>query len=102
MKKTLLRPLKTFLFAGLLASSTLTAQLNGVYTIDNTIAASATNFTSFATFAASLNVGGVSGPVTVNVGTTSGPYTEQVNFIQAPGISATNTVTINGNGRTIT
>jgi hypothetical protein len=76
--------------------------MGGVFTIDNTQVASATNFTSFTSFAARINTAGVNAPVTVNVAIGSGPYTEQVSFIQAPGISATNTVTVNGNGRTIT
>ncbi|MES2680899.1 MAG: T9SS type A sorting domain-containing protein [Bacteroidota bacterium] len=91
----------TLILVCLFFSAKFLAQLNGVYTINNTIAASATNFTSFATFAASLNVGGVSGPVTVNV-LSNAVFTEQVNFNQAPGISSTNTVTINGNGATLT
>jgi hypothetical protein len=88
----------------LISMSTLNTEaqvMNGVYTIDNTQVSSATNFTSFTAFAARINTAGVSGPVTVNVGITSGPYNEQVNFVQAPGISATNSVTVNGNGRTI-
>jgi len=91
----------TFILVLLLLSARYLGQLNGIYTINNSIAASSTNFTSFATFAASLNVGGVSGPVTVNV-LTNGTFNEQVNFLQAPGISATNSVLINGNGATIT
>lgn len=78
------------------------AQLNGVYTIDNTQPASTTNFTSFTQFASTLNAQGVSGPVTANVGNTSGPYVEQVEFQQITGASAINTITINGNGRTVT
>ncbi|WP_317896711.1 T9SS type A sorting domain-containing protein [Aurantibacillus circumpalustris] len=78
------------------------AQLSGIVTINNTIPSSATNFTSFTAFAAVVNTAGVSGPLTVNVAATSNLYTEQVSFSQAPGISATNTITINGNGRTIT
>lgn len=78
------------------------AQLNGIYTIDNTLPASTTNFTSFTQFASTLNAQGVSGAVTVNVGASSGPYNEQINIIQYTGASATNSVVINGNGRTIT
>src|ERR1043165_5156466 len=84
------------------SASMLRAQLNGVYTIDNTLPASATNFTSFTQFASTLNVQGVNGPVIVNVGLGSGPYTEQVEILQYTGASATNSVVINGNGRTIT
>ncbi len=91
------------LYLGILFSATtLRAQLNGVYTIDNTAPSSATNFTSFTQFASTLNAQGVSGPVTVNVGLGSGPYSEQIEIIQYAGASATNSVVINGNGRTIT
>lgn len=84
----------------LLPPAYLQAQLNGTYSIDNTQAASATNFTSFTQFASTLNAQGVSGPVTINVG--GGPYNEQININQYTGGSATNSVVINGNGRTIT
>src|SRR5690606_30360884 len=85
-----------------LPGTKLLAQLNGAYTIDNTIPSSATNFTSFTAFANAINANGVSGPVVVNVGATSGPYNEQIEIIQYAGASATNSVVINGNGRTIT
>jgi len=75
--------------------------LNGVYTINNTIAPSATNYTSFASFAADLNLNGVTGPVVVNV-IANTIFTEQINFDQAPGVSSTNSIVINGNGSTIT
>ncbi|PBQ30367.1 hypothetical protein CNR22_00845 [Sphingobacteriaceae bacterium] len=75
--------------------------LSGVVTINNSIAASATNYTSFTSFAAALNTGGLTGTLVVNVGGT-GPYTEQVTFSQITGASATNTITINGNGYILT
>ncbi|WP_317899394.1 T9SS type A sorting domain-containing protein [Aurantibacillus circumpalustris] len=93
---------KVFFACLLLFSIKAFAQLAGVVTINNTAPASATNFTSFTAFAAVVNTAGVSGPLTVNVDVASGPYTEQVKFLQAPGISATNTITINGNGRVLT
>ncbi len=80
----------------------LGAQLNGVYTINQTIAASSTNFISFSALSASLSSVGVSGPVTINVVTGTGPYNEQVTFNQMTGSSSVNTITINGNGNTIT
>lgn len=76
--------------------------LNGNYTLDNTQPVSATNFTSFTQLATALNANGVAGPVTVNVGITSGPYSEAVTFNQATGVSATNSITIIGNGRILT
>jgi hypothetical protein len=87
-----------FCFAGL----KLSAQLSGVYTINQTMGASATNFVSFNALAAALNTSGVSGPVTVNVVANTGPYIEQVTFNAITGTSGTNTITINGNGNTLT
>lgn len=72
----------------------------GTYTINSTAPASATNFQSFTALIAALN-GGINGPMVINVNASSGPYTEQAAFKVIPGSSATNTVTINGNGRTI-
>ncbi|MES2681248.1 MAG: T9SS type A sorting domain-containing protein [Bacteroidota bacterium] len=77
------------------------AALSGVYTINNTIGSSVTNYTSFTAFANDLNTLGVTGPVVVNV-IASTVFNEQINFTQAPGISAVNSVTINGNGSTLT
>jgi hypothetical protein len=76
--------------------------LSGVYTIDQTAMASATNFTSFASFAAALNTNGVSGPVTANVASGTGPYTEQVLFTSISGASSNNRIVINGNDNLIT
>ncbi|GBL36107.1 hypothetical protein EMGBS15_17020 [Filimonas sp.] len=76
--------------------------MNGAYTINSGAAPSVTNFQSFTSFAAALNCGGVSGPVTVNVVSGSGPYVEQVSINQIAGASGINTVTINGNNTTLT
>src|SRR4051812_44749415 len=78
------------------------AQLSGVYTIDASQITGGTNFQTFNALATALNSQGVSGPVTVNCAIGTGPYVEQVTFNQITGMSATNTVTINGNGVTIT
>jgi hypothetical protein len=80
----------------------LDAQLSGVYTINSAAATGSGNYQTFTAFASALNSSGVSGPVTVNVVSGSGPYSEQVNFTQAAGVSSTNTITINGNGCTLT
>jgi|GEM_PF-778005 len=88
------------------------AALSGTYTIDKSGTASATVYKSFKDLASDLSGGtrsdggtvngpGVSGAVTVNVKASSGPYTEQVIFKAAAGASATNSITINGNGETI-
>jgi hypothetical protein len=74
------------------------AQLSGVVTIDNTGLPAAPNYTSFTALAADLATQGVNAPLTVNVAAGTGPYNEQVNFGTINGTSATNTITINGNG----
>ena len=100
------KPYKTIKFLAMLfvlASFRMGAQaLSGVYTIDQTTAASATNFISFNAFATAINTNGVSGPVTVNVVTGTGPYIEQVAFNQIVGASGVNRITINGNNNVIT
>ncbi len=88
----------------------------GTYTIDRTAAASASNYQSFTAFANDLrninrtdggtnnySVGGagVQGTVIVNVVSGTGPYTERMQLTQILGVSATNRVTINGNGNRI-
>ncbi|MBO2008843.1 T9SS type A sorting domain-containing protein [Hymenobacter negativus] len=75
------------------------APLSGAYTINSAQATAGTNFTSFTDAAAALNLDGVSGPVTFAV--SGGPYIEQLQLAQIPGASATNTVVVNGGGRTI-
>jgi len=73
--------------------------LSGAYTINSTLPTTGTNFASFTDAAERLNQDGVSGPTTFAV--TGGPYTEQFLLNQIPGSSATNTVVVNGGGRTI-
>jgi hypothetical protein len=75
------------------------APLSGAYTINSAQATAGTNFASFGDAATALNLDGVSGPVTFAV--SGGPYTEQFSLAQIPGASATNTVVVNGGGRTI-
>ena len=86
----------------LLVSGMAMAQLDGTYTINSASATSGTNFKSFTDLASALKSNGVKGAVTVNVVASSGPYSETVMFEPASGASATNTITINGNGETIT
>ncbi|MCC6370026.1 MAG: hypothetical protein IT236_03365, partial [Bacteroidia bacterium] len=94
--------IKTFIVLLAMVAMNMSAQLSGIYTIDKTTAPSATNYTSFDSFASALNTSGVSGAVTVNVVANTGPYVEQVTFNQAAGISAANNVVVNGNGNTLT
>ena len=78
------------------------AQLNGTsYTIDSATATGGTNFQGFQDLVDTLNAAGVTGPVEVSVVAASGPFTEPVEFKEVTGASATNTITINGNGSSI-
>ncbi len=77
---------------------------NGVYTINKNNATdwpTGTNFNSFAVAYASMSCG-VGGPVTFNVVAGTGPYNEQLIMLPIRNTNATNTVTFNGNGETIT
>ncbi|MBK0404381.1 T9SS type A sorting domain-containing protein [Adhaeribacter sp. BT258] len=76
--------------------------LSGTYTINKNAPATATNFTSFASAIQILNTCGITGAVTFNVVAGSGPYTEQIVLNSINGQNATNTITFNGNGNTIT
>jgi PKD repeat protein len=74
------------------------AQLSGNYTIDATKTTGGTNYASWSAFASAIGTSGVSGAVKVTVmndETTSA--TVQFNGIS--GASATNTITIDGNGK---
>ncbi|MDP3929741.1 MAG: T9SS type A sorting domain-containing protein, partial [Bacteroidota bacterium] len=74
--------------------------LSGTYTVDTSSIVSATNFHSLADLVSALNCRGITGPITINVA--SGLNLNQnIVFGNIPGISATNTVTINGNGSTV-
>ena len=72
---------------------------SGVYTINNALPTGGTNFASFTDAANRLNLSGINGPVTLNV--LGGPYTEQFLLDQVSGTSATNTIVVNGGGRTL-
>ncbi len=90
-------------------------QVSGTLTIDAGQAASSTNFQDFSSLITYLTTAntrndagpansapfGVSGPLVVDVVANSGPYTGQVVFPNITGASATNTITINGNGNII-
>ncbi|MGY3091161.1 hypothetical protein ACVWYF_004227 [Hymenobacter sp. UYAg731] len=73
--------------------------ISGAYTINSALPTAGTNFISFTDAAARLNQDGVNGPVTLTV--TGGPYTEQFLLGDVAGVSATNTIVVNGGGRTI-
>lgn len=90
-----------FLLVAMFFSIKLAAQLSGVYTINSALITGGTNYQTFTAFAAALNTQGVSGPVTANVAANTN-YNEQFEFKQITGVSSTNTITVNGNGSTIT
>ena len=73
----------------------------GNYTINSAVATGGTNFQTFNDLVSALSCG-IAGAVNVNVVAASGPYTEQVEFPQIGGTSSVNTITINGNGNTLT
>jgi len=87
------------MLAAILFAGSAMAQLSGTYTINAAAPTSGTNFNSFTAFANALT--SVSGPVTVNVVSSANPYTEQLRLNAISGVSAINTVTINGNGQTL-
>jgi hypothetical protein len=89
------------LWAGPFNFTTPSSLLSGTYTINKTQPTGGTNYNSFLEFATAINTGGFGGPVVVNVVAGTGPYTEQVSILQPINSSATNTITINGNGNTL-
>lgn len=97
-----LKTIYTGLLMLLLCSQTLTAQtpVSGSFTINSNLPTSATNFQSFTEAVFSLAYG-INGPVVFNVVPNSGPYVEQINLNFVPGASATNTITFNCNGVTM-
>ncbi|MBK0401883.1 T9SS type A sorting domain-containing protein [Adhaeribacter sp. BT258] len=90
------------------ANDTTTVQLvacsalSGNYTINKNAPVSATNFQSFNAVAQALNTCGVAGPVIITVTSGTGPYNESVTLTNVLGTSATNTLTFEGSGNTIT
>ena len=83
-------------------SLTLCSPLNGaLYTIDNTLPTGGLNFASFTEAVNRLISCGISGPVviTVNGGAS---YTGQIIIPQIVRTSSTNTITIEGNSKTLT
>lgn len=79
------------------SSTVVRSGLIGTYTIGGVGA----DYATFNEAANDLNTNGVCGPVVFNVDAASGPYIEQVELMEITGTSATNTITINGNGATL-
>ncbi|HSN61793.1 MAG TPA: right-handed parallel beta-helix repeat-containing protein, partial [Ferruginibacter sp.] len=74
--------------------------VSGTFTINSALPTGGTNFQSFNAAYDYIKCG-ISGPVIFNVDAASGPYNEQLIMIPVPGASAINTVTFNGNGRSL-
>jgi hypothetical protein len=73
----------------------------GTYTINSAVTTGGTNFQTFNDAVTALTCG-IAGPIVFNVVTGSGPYNERVVIPHIPTTSATNTITFNGNGATLT
>ncbi|HEY0677601.1 MAG TPA: right-handed parallel beta-helix repeat-containing protein, partial [Chitinophagaceae bacterium] len=79
---------------------TTPAAVAGTFTINSALPSGGTNFQSF-NDAYNYIKCGIAGPVVFNVVSGSGPYNEQLIMSAVPGASATNTITFNGNGATL-
>jgi len=75
-------------------SATFYTALAGVYTIDKTLATGGRNFASFTDAATALNTSGIAASVRFNV--LNGPYTEQFSLGVVAGVSATDTIVVDG------
>ena len=75
-------------------TSIVYSALRGTYTINQQQPTGGTNFTSLADAAGALNNGGINGSVRLNV--LNGPYTEPFVLGIIPGVSATDTVVVDG------
>lgn len=80
---------------------TVKQPLAGTYTINSALSTAGTNFKTFADALAAFSCG-VAGPVVLNVVAGSGPYNEHITINPIINASAVNTITINGNGETLT
>jgi trimeric autotransporter adhesin len=76
------------------------AFVSGTFTINKAVPTGGTNFQSFNDAYNYIRCG-INGPVVFNVVTGSGPYDEQLIMQPVRGTSATNTITFNGNGATL-
>lgn len=76
--------------------------LSGAYTINKALPLSLRNFHSLSSIVSELNCKGVSGPVTINFAPHSSAFSDTILFGNIYGTSSTNTITVYGNGNTIT
>lgn len=75
--------------------------LNGSYTINPSLPMSGTNYHNLADIVTALNCNGVTGPVTITLAPGLPNIQAPLNFLNITGTSATNTITIVGNGNTV-
>jgi len=102
MKKTY-KLITAFIVLLSLVTLKMGAQISGTVTINSGMATTpGVNYQTFNALATDLNTNGINGPLVVDVVTGTGPYVEQVTFTQITGMSATNTITINGNNNLLT
>jgi hypothetical protein len=87
---------------GVKVTTSSVALPGGTYTINGNLPTGGTNFATFGDFQQAIACGGIAGAVTVNVISKGSAYNEQFILPNVGGTSATNTITINGNGQTIT
>jgi hypothetical protein len=73
----------------------------GTYNINSLLPTAGNNYNSFSDFFNLANCGSISGPVVLNVVPGSGPYNEQFVIEDIGGLSAINSITINGNGEAV-
>ncbi len=71
---------------------------SGTFTINASQPTAGNNYQTFAAAIAAMSSCGITGPVVFNVDSASGPFTSQIVIPHINGASATNTITINGNG----
>jgi hypothetical protein len=72
------------------------APISGTFTIQANAPAGPNVFNSFNEAFNALTCSGINGPVVLNVAPGSGPYVEQIQIGAITGLSATNTITVNG------
>jgi PKD repeat protein len=73
----------------------------GTYSINSMLPTAGTNYTNFTDFFNLANCGSISGAITLNVAPGTGPYNEQFIIENIGGLSAINSITINGNGEIV-
>ena len=105
LKRLINRAFKPLLVGALtLSANWASAQLTGSYTIDPSVAASSTNFQTWAALATYFNTNGISGATTVTVKGNDIAGTSVVTFTQhaSKPTTSTNTLTIDGGGFKLT